>query len=121
MGLVCTNSRKRVQSGRTPIYGTGWLVLPTYQQSQQAYNMPNYGAPPQYYEGGGPQQQQQQQQPMQQGYAQPPPQTPHTQAYSFYDNNGNFNNQVPVGNAAPGPSNDFYAPPANPPQAYVKN
>uniref|UniRef100_A0A060T8G6 ARAD1D11198p n=1 Tax=Blastobotrys adeninivorans TaxID=409370 RepID=A0A060T8G6_BLAAD len=42
---LCMRSRKRVQQGRTPITGTGWMVPPSYYQSQQQYGQEGSGAP----------------------------------------------------------------------------
>lgn len=45
---LCTTSRRRVRQGREPIYGTAWMVPPSYGQSQQQYA----GAAPPYQPGG---------------------------------------------------------------------
>lgn len=44
------SSRRRARQGRQALYGTGWMVPPSYHQSQQQYDQQAYGgsapAPP---------------------------------------------------------------------------
>lgn len=109
---TCFKSRRRVRKGQQPIYGTGWMVPPSYYQSQQQYNHP---APPYnpnagqadagYYDQNGnfvsQYPQQQPQYPMYGGYGYQQP--------SNYrgDEHGNM------------PADTGYAPPSHPPPAHV--
>ncbi|VVT45958.1 uncharacterized protein SAPINGB_P000976 [Magnusiomyces paraingens] len=116
MALIFTNSRKRVRTGGTPIYGTAWLVLPTYQQSQHAYGVDG-GAPPPLYQppAQGSTTMPSNGMPIHQTYGQPPP--PMDSGYI-----GPPANPPPAGSSSNyNANNEFYAPPTNPPQAYVKN
>ncbi|ODQ63890.1 hypothetical protein NADFUDRAFT_43538 [Nadsonia fulvescens var. elongata DSM 6958] len=82
-------SRRRVNQGRPPIYGTAW-ALPNYHQSQNQYGF-NQPAPP---------------------YG-PPPNNGH------YDNNGNFHGQQPPPNDVHDSYNNYnnmYAPQGMPEQ-----
>lgn len=44
--LMCMSSRRRARHGRQPIYGTAWMIPPTYHQSQQEYSQQSYGGAP---------------------------------------------------------------------------
>lgn len=53
---MCTSSRRRARQGRQPLYGTAWMVPPSYNQSQHEYNNQAYGGPapaPPYGAGPG--------------------------------------------------------------------
>ncbi|ANB15216.1 Rcr2p [Sugiyamaella lignohabitans] len=79
--LMRAYSSRRVRSGKAPVAGTGWMVPPSYYQSQQQYD--NQGPP-----------------------AAPPynPNLGHGDA-GYYDNQGNFveHNQPPAAEYAPPP------------------
>lgn len=121
-------SAKKVRHGEQPLPMTGWMVPPSYYQSQQQYNQPtnNEGPPVPTYN-----------------------QQPGEQDAGYYDSNGNFiskqeqsdmpaahfrqdNNDtaaIPEGDAAgyyrppagpPPGMNDNYSPPPGPPPAATR-
>lgn len=137
MCLIYTSSRKRVMTGRTPIYGTAWMIPPSYQQSQQAYGMSQYPPPPPVYE---------QQQPLNGGnlnqgpYSQPPPgeygyygpgspqnqamggSPTHNSGYGYSEGPNGFasgSGAPPVAGGISQAPPDYH-PPENPPKAFVK-
>lgn len=107
--LIRWYSSKKVRHGEHPLPMTGWMVPPSYYQSQQQYNQPttNDGPPVPTYN-----------------------QQPGAQDAGYYDSSGNFiskqenddfppahmrpdntgNTDIPQGDAA-----DYYRPPAGPP------
>ncbi|CAN6597572.1 hypothetical protein TRVA0_001S04478 [Trichomonascus vanleenenianus] len=86
---TCKRTRKRVRSGQAPIYGTAWMVPPSYYQSQQQYQqqpVPVYHAQPGVGDAG------------------------------YYDQNGNFvSREIPP--SQPGQSSAGYVPPPEPAHA----
>jgi hypothetical protein len=85
MLLMRTYSSRRVRQGKAPVAGTGWMVPPSYYQSEQQYR--SQGPPP----------------------APPYNPTPLTSDAGYYDRNGNFVQYVAPAGAG---SN---APPSEPP------
>lgn len=113
---MCTSSRRRARQGRTPIYGTAWMVPPSYHQSQHDYNNQAYGgpAPAPPYGGNG------REGNMDNAYAGGHGEDPNS---GYYDSNGNWvahsDNVAPGGGGAPQGTN--YGPPPGPPPNYGGN
>lgn len=110
-------SARKVRRGQDPVPLTGWMLPPSYHQSQRQYNQPTRPSP----EG-----------------APVPPYQPEPGAHDagYYDANGNFifkheqddfpqahvreerdANQTPINSEQPS-ATDFYPPPAGPPPGH---